>query len=148
MRLRNDQVLDVFRELPDHRDCSNTELDVTEVALGLCYPRQYRAMMELDGGRLYDAGIVAPLHLLDELRQEAIGLLIEDGYLFSLQREDVVFAWEDIYAFYFFKADGTDDPAVMMFNYYDSSHDWKPVVAHDTLTAYFTDSLRRYLKLD
>ena len=64
------------------------------------------------------------------------------------QPEDVVFAWDDIYAFYFFRADGTDDPAVMMFNYYDSTFDWKPVQAFDTLTAYFTDALRRYLNLD
>lgn len=147
MTLSNDQVLDVFRDLPGHRGCSITELDDVETAFAVCFPRRYRAMMELDAGRLCDAGIVAPLNRLNELHQDADGLLNEDGHLFRLEREDVVFAWKDTYAFYFFKADGTDDPAVMMFNYYDSSHDWKPVVAHDTLTAYFADALRLYLKL-
>ncbi len=82
MTLRNDQVLDVFRELPDHRGCSITELDVAQAALGVCFPQRYRAMLELDAGRLCNAGIVAPLHCLNDLRHEANGLLIEDGHLF------------------------------------------------------------------
>ncbi len=147
---RDDRVIDLFRELPDHRGCSAAELDAAEADLGVCFPARYRAMMELDATRLCGAGIVAPLHRLNDFRQEADGVLIEDGHLFRLERADVVFAWDGIFAFYFFNfnADGTDDPAVKMFNYYDSADDWKPVVSHDTLTAYFTDGLRRYLKLD
>ncbi|WP_442511274.1 SMI1/KNR4 family protein [Novipirellula sp. SH528] len=148
MTLRNDQVLDVFRELPGHRGSSLAELDAVEKTLGVRLPRRYRELMELDSQRLCRAGIVASPRRLFEIRDEAKGLLVEDGYEFRLQPEDVVFAWDDIYAFYFFRADGTDDPAVMMFNYYDSTFDWKPVQAFDTLTAYFTDALRRYLNLN
>ncbi len=103
--------------------------------------------MELDAQRLCGAGIVATLRRLPELREDANDLLVHDGYEFRLQPEDVVFAWDDIYAFYFFKADGTHAPATMMFNYNDSTYDWKPVSAFDTLTGYFTDNLRRYLNV-
>jgi hypothetical protein len=115
--------------------------------LGVTLPQRYREMMQLDAARLCGAGIVAPIRRLQELRQDAIDLLIEDGRSYRPDADEVVFAWDDIYAFYFFKADGNDDPPVMMFNYYDSEHDWAPVVAYDTLTTYFTDALRRYLKL-
>ena len=147
MTIRNDQVLDVFRELPSHRGCSKEEFDATEMHLGVLLPKRYREMMQLDAGRLCDAGIVAPIGRLQELRQDATDLLTEDGHSYRLGAEDVVFAWDDIYAFYFFKASGNDDPPVMMFNYYDSDHDWTPVVAYDTLTTYFIAALRRYLKL-
>ncbi len=40
-----------------------------------------------------------------------------------------------------------DDPPVKMYNYYDSKHDWKPVVAYDALSLYFIDALRGYLNL-
>lgn len=147
MTIRNDQVLDVFRELPGHRGCSKDELDAAQTQLGVALPQRYREMMQLDAGRLCGAGIVAPIRRLQELRRDVIDLLIEDGHSYRPDADDVVFAWEDIYAFYFFKADGNEDPPVMMFNYYDSEHDWVPVVAYDTLTTYFTDALRRYLKL-
>ncbi|WP_146517788.1 SMI1/KNR4 family protein [Stieleria varia] len=148
MTIRNDQVLDIFRELPGHRGCSEGELDVAESQLGVELPMRYREMMQLDAGRLCGAGIVAPIRRLQELRQDAIALLIEDGHSYRPDADDVVFAWEDIYAFYFFKADGNNDPPVMMFNYDDSEHDWAPVIAYDTLTTYFTDALRRYLDLN
>ena len=147
MTIRNDQVFDVFRELPGHRGCSENELDAAESQLGVSLPQRYREMMQLDAGRLCGAGIVAPIRRLKELRQDAIELLIEDSHTFRPHAEDVVFAWEHIYAFYFFRADGNDDPPVMMFNYYDSEHDWEPVIAFDALTTYFTDALRRYLDL-
>ena len=147
MTIRNDHVLDVFRELPGHRGCSSDELDAAEAQLGVTLPQRYREMMSLDAERLCRAGIAAPIRCLQELRQDAIDLLVEDGHSYRPDGDDVVFAWEDIYAFYFFKADGDDDPPVKMFNYYDSGHDGPPVVAYDTLTAYFTDALRRYLKL-
>jgi hypothetical protein len=148
MALQDNQVLDIFRELPEHRGCSAAELDAVETTFGVRFPKRYREMMELDSGRLCGAGIVAPLRRLTELRQDASELLIVDGHDFRLHPDDVVFAWEEIFAFYFFRADGSDDPAVMMFNYYDSTHDWQPKVAFDSLTFYFTDALRRYLGLD
>ena len=147
MVIRNEQVLDVFRELPGHRGCSKDEIDAAQTQLGITFPQRYREMMQLDAARLCGSGIVAPIRRLQELRQDAFDLLIEDGHSYRPDADDVVFAWEDIYAFYFFKADGNDDPPVMMFNYYDSEHDWAPVVAYNTLTTYFTDALRRYLKL-
>lgn len=144
---RDDQVLDMFRELPSHRGCPAAELDAVETALGVVLPLRYRELMELDAERLCGAGIFAPLRHLNELRLHASQLLIEDGHAFRLERADVVFGWDDNYAFYFFKADATDDPAVKMFNYYDSSHGWKPVMAFDTVTTYVAAALRRYLKL-
>lgn len=147
MTIRNDQVLDIFRELPGHRGCSKDELDAAQAQLGVTLPQRYREMMQLDAARLCGAGIVVPIRCLQELRQDAIDLLIEDDHSFRPHADDVVFAWDEIYAFYFFKADGRDDPPVMMFNYYDSKHDWEPVVAYDTITTYFTDALRRYLNL-
>ncbi len=147
MARQDNQVLEVFRALPEHRGCSISELNATETTLGVRFPQRYREMMELDSGRLCGAGIVVPLLRLGELRQDASGLLAEDGHEFRLEPDDFVFAWEDIFAFYFFKADGSDDPAVMMFNYYDSSHSWQPIIAFDSLTLYFTDALRRYLGL-
>lgn len=147
MTMRNDQVLDIFRELPGHRGCSEDELDAAESQLGVALPQRYREMMELGEARLCGAGIVAPIGRLQELRRNAIDILIDEGRSYRPDADDVVFAWDDVHAFYLFKSDGDDNPPVMMFNYYDSGHDWVPVLAYDTLTAYFAAALRRYLNL-
>lgn len=147
MAIHNDQVLDVFRELPGHRGCSKEELDAAQTQLGTTLPKRYREMMQLDAERLCGAGIVAPIRHLQKLRQDAMDLLIEDGHSYRLDPDDVVFAWDDVYAFYLFKTVGNDDPPIKMFNYYDSKHDWTPVIAYDSLAIYFIDALRRYLTL-
>ncbi len=106
MTIRNDQLLDVFRGLPNLRGCSQEELDAAQKLLGVSLPERYREMMQLGAERLSGAGIVAPIRHLNELRQDAMELLIEDGHSYRLAPDDVVFAWDDIYAFYLFKADG------------------------------------------
>ncbi|MCC9603338.1 SMI1/KNR4 family protein [Stieleria sp. JC731] len=147
MTLRDDEILEVFRELPGHRGSSAAELDATEKLLGIKFPVQYREFMELDSNRLCIAEIAAPLSHLAKLHVCATELLERDGFEFRLQADDVVFAWDEIYAFLFFKADGSNDPATWMFNYNDSESDGKPVVISESLTGYFTDRLRQYLNL-
>lgn len=145
--LHDNQVLDIFRNLPEHRGCTPDQLQSVENNLGVLFPQFYNEMMLLDAARLASARIVAPLNQLQELRREAMSILVEDGHALRLTPQDVVFAWNDIFAFYFFKADGTVDPTVMMFNYYNSDNDWKAVVAFETLSAFFANAIRHYLKL-
>lgn len=104
--------------------------------------------MALDSKRLVNSGTVAPLQQLMELKAEAERLLTEVGSGFRLSPDELVFAWDEIYSFYFFKADGSEDPPVMMFNYNDSSHNWEPVVATDSLTAFIAFKLGQHLKID
>lgn len=147
MIFRNEHILDIFRELPGHRGCTDDELNTSEQQLSVQLPKCYREMMKLDSQRLVNAGIVAPLHQLQMKRQNAIDILVEDNHTFQLAPHDVVFAWEDTFAFYFFTADGNPDPPVMMFNYYSSDMDWKATTADDRLTDYFISRIRQYLKL-
>ena len=147
MQFDNEKVLEIFRDLPNHRGCTNDELDAAEQHFSVQLPQHYREMMKLDEIRLVNAGIVYPLSKLQSARQDAIEVLIEDGYTFQLAPNDIVFAWEDIFAFYFFTANGNPDPPVMMFNYYSSDRDGKATILYDTLGAYFNERIRDYLKL-
>jgi hypothetical protein len=141
MKLSDDQVLKVFGELPDHRGTSSEELDAVERQFGVTLPAQYRTMMQLDAGRLTGAKIVLPLGSLQEHREDANQILVEDGHSFRLAATDFVFAWDDIFAFYFFTAKGKSDRPVMRFNYYLSSDNWEPAVAYNSLTKYFADAI-------
>ena len=147
MTLRDDEVIDLFRELPGHRGCAAADFDDVERQFAIKLPSLYRTMMQLDAARLVSAGIVVPLDRLQERRNDANAILTEQGHLFRLGINDVVFAWDDIFVFYFFAANGESDPPVMKFNYYSSENNWEPTVAYSTLTKYFADALRRYLKL-
>jgi hypothetical protein len=147
MTLRDDQVIDIFRELPGHRGCKAEELDDVEHRFGIKLPMLYRTMMQLDAARLASAGIVVPLNRLQESREDANAILMQDGYSFRLAPCDVVFAWVDIYAFYFFKANEESDPPVMEFNYYLNRSNGEPMVAYRTLSMYFAIALRQYLNM-
>ena len=147
MILSDEQVLEVFRELPGHRGHSSAELDTVEQQFGIKLPPQYRTAMQLGAERLVAAEIVLPLKSLEEYRGEANHILIEHGRSFRLAATDFVFAWDDIFAFYYFAASGDSDPPVMRFNYYSSEDNWEPAVAYVTLEKYFAEAIRKYLKL-
>lgn len=147
MYFRDDDVLQMFRELPGHRGNTKQELDDVQAQLGVSFPSVYRDMMRLDAARLVSAGIVFPIHKLKSWRDEADEQLLEDGYCFRFCPHDVVFAWEETFAFIFFRAVGDIDTPVMKFNYYNSDDDWEPQIAFDTLTNFFAAHLRRYLNL-
>jgi hypothetical protein len=140
-------VLDTFREMPGHRGCAESELTRVEQELGVALPPFYRAMMLLDATRLYNIDVFLRLAELRERREQACDLLLEDGHEFELAPEHVVFAWDDIYAFYFFTAVGRDDVPVLEFSYYSPNEDGLPSVAYDSLPEFFAERLKEYLRL-
>lgn len=144
----HDAVLDVFRDLPNHHGWTESQLDSIDAQFGITLPNVYRTMMRLDASRLIDAGIVAGFEDLQDNRNSALELLVEDGHAFRLARSDFVFAWNEIYSFIYFSADGNPDPEVMEFNYYSQEgRVWIPTVRSDSLKTYFANSIRSYLKL-
>ena len=147
MILSDQQVLEIFSELPSHRGCSSEELNAVEQQFGIKLPQQYRTMMQLDAERLVAAEIVLSLNSLRKYRDEASHILINHGRSFRLAATDFVFAWDEVYAFYFFSANGEPDSPVKKFNYYSSEDNWEPTIACATLAKYFAEMIRHYLKL-
>lgn len=148
MYWRDEEILKIFRELPEQRGCSEADIRAAEAQLHVTLPAVYTDLMRLAENRLVVAGIVLPIRKLVMERDEAIDILIQDNYEFRLDRQDVVFTWELGCAFYFFHADGSPDPPVMAFNYaYASRNDWRPAVTHPSLTKFFAENIKRYFEL-
>ena len=146
-RLRDDEVIRIFLELPGRRGCTDEELDVAERRSGVPLPSIYREMMRSDAARLVSAGIAVPLDRLQAARDDATEILIQDDRPFRLSPNEVVFAWDDIFAFHFFDATSGPDPPVRRFNYYSSDDGWAPILVYESLSRYFAEGLRRYLGL-
>ena len=145
-RLSPRDVLDIFRELPQHRGCAIGELDVAEHQLAVRLPRFYRDMMLLDAYRLCNTKIFVPVAELPEWTRTASDDF-HPGTVWTLSPRDVIFAVapgaEDNY---FFSADGCDDPPVygLVLN---TSNPSTPNVVADTLSYFTAEILRSFLKL-
>ena len=60
-------VLDIFRDMPGHRGCAETELDQIESELNVTLPTFYRWITILDAHRLYNTEVSfspSTLHVL------------------------------------------------------------------------------------
>ncbi|MCE9545945.1 MAG: hypothetical protein K8T25_10560 [Planctomycetia bacterium] len=145
--LSNNEVLRIFEVLQGHHGCPESVLNDAEQLVSGRLPPTYRRLMLLDADRLLATGVFLPPDKLSDHKQEAQELLLEDNYSFRLERTHVVFAWLDIYAFYFFDAIGSDDVPVFEFNYYSSDNDRLPRECSRTVPEFFAKIIRDYLKL-
>ncbi len=145
-RLSTQDVLDFFRELPQHRGCSVDELDAVENQLAVSLPQLYRDMMLLDAYRLYNTEIFVPVSELHEWTRTAPDDF-HRGTIWTLSPSDVIFAVapgaEDNY---YFSADGTDDPPVYGLSL-NTSNPSTPNVVADTLSFFTAEILRSSLRL-
>ena len=145
-RLSPQDILDIFRELPQHRGCTIDELDAAEQELAVSLPRFYRDIMLLDAYRLYNTEIFVPVSKLPEWTRTATDDF-QCGSVWTLTPRDVIFAVapgaEDNY---FFPTDGSDDPPVygLVLN---TSNPSTPNVVADTLSYFTAEILRSFLKL-
>lgn len=144
----DDEVLQIFEDLPNHLGCSPADLDDAEQAFGAVFPKIYRRLMLLDERRMLSIGWILPIGKLKDWKHDAEHLLTEDEHEFQLEPQHVVFAWYDIHSFYFFAADGSDDVPVYRFNYYSDDDDWLPVVESLSVREFLIQRIRSYLKLN
>jgi len=114
-RFTDDEVVQIFEELPNHQGCSSADLDDAEQAFGAAFPSIYRRLMLLDERRMLSIGWILPVRKLKDWKREAEHLLTEDRHEFQLEPHHVVFAWYDIHSFFFLPPMG-----VTMSRYIDS----------------------------
>ncbi|QDU43253.1 hypothetical protein Mal52_17250 [Symmachiella dynata] len=144
----DDEVLQIFEDLPNHLGCSPAELDDAEQAFGAVFPPIYRRLMLLDERRMLSIGWILPVSKLKVWKHDAEHLLTEDEHEFQLEPNHVVFAWYEIYSFYFFTAGGKDDVPVYRFNYYSEEDNWHPALAASSIREFLIQRIRSYLKLN
>ncbi|MDM4019510.1 SMI1/KNR4 family protein [Roseiconus lacunae] len=145
-RLSTQDVLDIFRELPQHRGCAVAELDAVEKQLAVSLPKFYRDMMLLDAYRLYNTEIFVPVSELCDWTRTALHDF-DRGTVRTLSPNDVIFAVapgaEDNY---YFLADGSDDPPVYGLSL-NTSNPSTPNVIADALSFFTAEILRSSLRL-
>ena len=145
-RLSPQDVLTIFRDLPQHRGCDASLLDAAEHALGVVFPAFYREIMLLDAYRLYQTEIFLPVNELHEWTQAA-GDDFVPGSTCTLTTRDVIFATAlGGYDNYFFRADGVDDPPVYGLAL-NSARPGSPNVVADTLSFFTSEILRSFLRI-
>ncbi len=144
----DDEVLQIFEDLPNHLGCLPAELDDAEQAFGAVFPPIYRRLMLLDERRMLSIGWILPVGKLAAWKRDAEHLLKNDEHTYRLEPHHVVFAWYDIHSFYFFTADGKDDVPVYRFNYYSDDDDWLPAIESTSVREFLIKRIRSYLKLN
>ena len=102
-RFTDDEVIQIFEELPNHQGCSPADLADAELQFGASFPTIYRRLMLLDERRMLSVGWILPVNKLAEWKRDAEQILNNDGHDFQLAPNHVVFAWYDIHSFYFFR---------------------------------------------
>lgn len=140
-------VLRIFEELPDHRGCKDSVLDDAERQFGVQFPPTYRRLMRLDARRLVGTGVFLSPTALADHKTAAQELLLENNRSFRLEPLHVVFAWVEVFAFYFFEAVGSDDVPVYEFNYYSSDNNYLPREYSPNVADFFAEHIRNYLNI-
>lgn len=143
------EAIEIFDEMPGKRGVEETLLDDFELEFDCKLPPLYRRLMIEDGARMCNIPRISHPSKLRENRSEADFILCEetDDYTYRLQSNHVVFAWEDIYGFYFFEAIGNDDVPVYLFNYYDDSDNGRPRIESSSVYEFIAWRIREYLQL-
>jgi hypothetical protein len=149
----DDEVLEVFVNLPQHRGCPPTDIAEAESFVEGTLPPFYKWLMLLDEQRVIAIDDLHSVSKLQEARQNAEDVLreteeeVEDWPVLELQKKHVIFAWQGIYCFYFFEATGADDVPVYRFVYYSSDDEWRPTVVCRSVRTFLIGAIRDYLKL-
>ncbi len=147
VRFTDDEVLQLFEDLPRHRGCGLSDLEKVEDTLGVSLPPTYRRLMLLDERRMLACGYVLPVDRLPEGRRNAEELLQEDGFDFRFETNHVVFAWYEVHSFFYFEARGRDDVPVFEFDYCSGESYGLPMKRFPTARTFLVDLIRQYLKL-
>lgn len=148
-----DEIIRIFEDLPQHRGCSPVEIEEAESIFNGALPPFYKRLMLLDEQRMVATGSIRPVSELQNVRRDAEDILreeeelIEDWPVFNLSRNHVVFAWNDIYCFYYFEANGRDDVPVFRYVYYSDDDDRRPTIECRSVSDFMIESIRQFLKL-
>lgn len=122
--LTQDEILSIIEQLPGARRSSEFEIACVESALAVKFPPTYRRMLLAAGHGLCSVPEFLTLPEIQTSTSAAAELLCEAECDFCLGPGDVVFAWFEIYAFYYFASIGSDDVPVYVFDY--NSHPESP----------------------
>lgn len=143
------EAIEIFDEMPGKRGVAEQKLVGYETEFQCTLPPIYRRLMAEDGAHLSSIPGVSHPDKLRENRQEADYILCEetDDYTYRLQIDHVVFAWENIYGFYFFEGNGSDETPVYIFNYYDDTDGGLPRIVSPSIGEFLAEKIREYLQL-
>ena len=148
-----DETLEIFREMSGHAGCSPERLDELEREHDGAFPPLYHELMLLDADRLCNTKVfISPERIL-EYRHEAEHIIKYDEFGFTLTKNQCVFAWQSIDAFFFFEMIGDDSVPVNGVNYcggFDTTDGNKYGTPHTiapSVPDFFAQVLRSYLGL-
>lgn len=144
VRFSDDEVLHIFKDLPNHVGCKELELNEIEREFQVQLPEFYRQMMLKYERRLKSAGISPVGHVIENT-YSARALLVEDDFKYRLEDNHIVFDWNEYHSFRFFELDSDPDPQIKDFNYYNCHTE--PTLHCASLSDYFLTAIRSYLRL-
>ena len=147
-----DEAIDVFRELPGHVGCDSRLLSELENEHGGEFPPIYRELMLLDSKRLTNMKFFVSPEQIRQTRSEAEHVIEFEEFELELKRNQCVFAWEYIDAFYYFEMVGDDNVPVWGVNYcggfnVDGYVRGTPLKISDNIPEIFAKTIRSYLKI-
>ena len=114
-----EDIFAILESLPSIRGASSDDIRRVELELGVTFPVPYRRYLVAAGEIGPARSELFELGRLSEKRKEWLASAEEDGVLIP-QRDNAIFFDEtDMFSSYFFIADGSDDPTVFAYNYYN-----------------------------
>ena len=121
MSFTKEHIFAILESLPSVHGSTPDDIARIERELGLTFPESYRRFLEAAGDIVPARTEMFSLQSLPAQRAEWLSSADEDD--FSIPNRDLVvfFDHADTFEAYFFVADGSVDPTVFAYNYYNGS---------------------------
>ncbi len=117
--ISKEDIFAILEALPSVRGSTPDDILLIERKLGVAFPAPYRRFLEAAGDVVPAGSEMFPLSSLPEQRVEWLSSADEDNFPIPNRDLVVFFDHADMFEAYFFTADGTVDPTVFAYNYYD-----------------------------
>ena len=143
----DEDVIQIFEELPSQTGCQDAVLDYVEGQLDVVLPPVYRRLMKHCRRRLVTSGIcLGPEQLVDE----TLGMnndLEAESFHYRMPSRHIILRFDPFgSSFWFCESFGLDNVPVFNFNL-DGANDEQPVECCESVSRFFAEEIRRYLKL-
>ena len=114
-----EDVFAILESLPSVRGSTPDDIAQVERQLGVVFPEPYRRFLGAAGDIVPAGSEMFPLRSLPKQRKEWLSSIDEDDIPIPNRDLVVFFDHTDMFEAYFFAADGSADPTVFAYNYYN-----------------------------
>ena len=114
-----EDVFAILESLPSCRGSTPDDIAQIERQLGVEFPEPYRRFLDAAGDIVPAGSEMFTLRSLPKQREEWLSSVDEDDFPIPNRDLVVFFDHTDMFAAYFFIADGSADPTVFAYNHYN-----------------------------